>query len=130
MRRHLQVYGCLAAWLFATGCQWDLMQVIAWGRMFTGYAQTMSLTAATQETFSGEMCSLCKVVQKGKEQQEKSTPPTTELGKAKLLDTLLPSATVMPMAPTRRPLGVVLAPPGLVGRGRMPPPLPPPRAVA
>lgn len=130
MRRQFQVFGCLAAWLIAMGGQWDLVQVVAWSRMFAGYAQTMSLTAATQKTFSGQMCRLCQVAQKGKQAQEKNAPPATASGKVKPLDTLLPSAAVKALAPTRRAIGIVLAPRTLAGRDRVPPPLPPPRADA
>lgn len=112
------------------GGQWDLMQVVAWSRMFAGYAQTMSLTAATQKTFSGKMCRLCQVVQKGKQEQEKNAPPATNSGKVRTLDTLPPSASVNALAPTRRAIGTILAPRALAGRDRLPPPLPPPRAIA
>lgn len=68
----------------ATGSQWDLVQVVAWGRMFTGYSAEMSLTAAAKKTFSGELCTLCHVAQDGRKQQESggdTAPPGKQSGK-------------------------------------------------
>lgn len=127
MRRQACLVLTLAAWLLATGSHWDLMQTYAWGRMFVSYAQAMSLTAAAEETFSGEMCDLCKVVQKGKQEQRAPEVPST--ARVRLPDVAPPAAVASVVSPARLPIGIVPAPVPLTGRGRMAPPLPPPRAA-
>ena len=75
MPRAFQSWVVLIAWLLATGAQWDLLQVIAWGRMFAGYSETMRVSEAAKKTFGGEMCCLCKAVKKAKEQQRDLPSP-------------------------------------------------------
>jgi hypothetical protein len=128
MRRRFPVFLTLVAWLLATGSHWDLVQTYAWSRMFMGYAQAMSLTAAAEETFSGEMCDLCKAVQKGK--QEQSAPKVPATAKSRLPEAVPPSATAAIVSPAPLVIGLVSAPAEPAGRGRMAPPLPPPRAAA
>lgn len=131
MRQRLQIICCLFAWFIATGCQWDLAQLVAWGRMFAGYSQAMSLGAAARKTFSGEMCGLCKVVQAGKQEQEQSaSKPLPGKGDVKLLDACPVTAMAKVPPPIRRIVGLVASTPGSAGRERMPPPLPPPRVAA
>ena len=45
MRRQVSIVLVLAAWLLATGSQWDLAQTFAWGRMITTYSASMPLAA-------------------------------------------------------------------------------------
>jgi hypothetical protein len=68
VRRNLSVLCLLAAWLCANGVVLDLVQVYAWARMFTGYAQTVSIRQAAAETFDpGKPCAICKAVQKARD---------------------------------------------------------------
>jgi hypothetical protein len=112
----------------ATGSQWDLVQVIAWGRMFTGYSNEMSLTDAAKKTFSGELCSLCQVAQDGRKQQESggdTAPPAKSVGK--MID-LCPLTTTTPvLAPRNGNVGRIADFLVSDGRGRACPPNPPPR---
>lgn len=128
MRHRLQLGLVFFAWFMATGSQWDLVQVIAWGRMFTGYSTEMSLTAAAKKTFSGELCGLCQVAQDGRKQQESggdTAPPAKSAGK--MLD-LCPLSTSTPvLSPSRVTVGRLAAFAGSDGRGRTSPPSPPPR---
>jgi len=132
VRQRVQVVLCLFAWCIATGCQWDLAQLVAWGRMFKDYSQAMSLSAAAQKTFSGEMCPLCKAVQKGKQEQEQNAPKSTAPGKAdaKLLDACPLSTMASVLSPERKVVGTIIAQTPSVGRARTAPPVPPPRLVA
>ena len=41
----------LFAWICANGALLDVVQVFAWGKMFSGYAKSMSVSAALKETF-------------------------------------------------------------------------------
>lgn len=112
----------------ATGSQWDLVQVVAWGRMFTGYSTEMSLTAAAKKTFSGELCGLCQVAQDGRKQQESggdTAPPAKSAGKVLDLCPLTTSTSILP--PSRDTVGSLAAFTGSDGRGRASPPSPPPR---
>lgn len=129
MRQRLQFSVVVLAWFLATGCQWDVVQVVAWGRMFSGYSSAMSLSAAVQKTFSGEACELCQVARDGRAKQESdgdATLPATPKGK--LPDLCLLAVTTPVNAPCPGPTGLLaeVVPPG--SRERASPPLPPPRA--
>lgn len=116
----------LFTWLLATGAQWDVLQVVAWGRMFANNAQTMEISEAAKKTFSGEMCALCKAVKAAREQEQRQLPmPDAAKGKIVLIcqfsDCRIIAAPVA-FAPERAP------------HARLPdergdaPPVPPPRA--
>ena len=131
MRRRVEVVAVLFAWIFTTGVQWDVTQLFAWGRMFAGYAQDMTVTAAARKTFSGELCDLCRTVQRGREQQD-TTAPKPAAGKTvgKSIDLApLPVGTAV-FAAQPQPEGEVLPLPSPRGRSRAAPPSPPPRAQA
>lgn len=116
----------LTAWFIATGAQWDLVQTFGWVRMVANYSRTMPFAAAVQETFSGEMCGVCKAVQQAKQQETRSTLPGSE-PRSKIFMTF----QAVP--------GVVLAKPDTEdwpmrddARARLdrsPPPTPPPRVA-
>jgi hypothetical protein len=128
MRQRISLFLTLAAWLFATGSHWDLVQTYAWGRMFISYAQAMSLSAAAEETFSGQMCDLCKAVQKNK--REQSAPKFPASAKVRLPDAAPPAAVAKIVSPAPCVIGVIPALATCAGRGRNAPPLPPPRWTA
>src|SRR5471032_1474735 len=78
VRRQLSLLLTLAAWLLATGSQWDLVQTFAWGRMFVENTRTLPLLEAAQRTFSPEgRCPICAAVSAAKQQQENSAPLPT-----------------------------------------------------
>ena len=54
MRRKFAVLSLAFAWLCANGAIWDAAQVVAWAKMFAGYAQTLSVSAALEETFDAK----------------------------------------------------------------------------
>lgn len=86
MRRKISTACLLFAWLCANGAIWDVMQVFAWTKMFTGYAQNMAVAAALKETFDpNKPCELCTTVAKAKEQEQKQLPPQIERGADKLV---------------------------------------------
>lgn len=98
--------------------------------MFAGYSQEMSLTAAARKTFSGEMCDMCKAVQKGKQAQDNTGTTTPEVKFAgKLLDVCPLLVATQILSPVRAVESVIMAPPAITGEGRASPPVPPPRAV-
>ena len=55
------------------------MQLLAWGRMFAGYSETMTLSAALKETLDpSKPCEMCIGVAKAREVQNKHLPPVSE----------------------------------------------------
>jgi hypothetical protein len=86
--------------------------------------------AAAQKTFSGEMCDMCRAVQKGKQAQESNGAKTPEAKFAgKLIDLCPLSVAAKIVSPVRAVVGLVLVPQQISGEGRASPPSPPPRAV-
>ena len=130
MRRQVSVVLVLAAWLLATGSQWDLAQTFAWGRMITNYSSSMSLTQAVQKTFSGEMCSLCRAVQQAKQQQDTDNARTVA-GKVpgKILLVSVPANLIF-LCPAPSCAGLTAAVSAPLSAERAAPPSPPPRALA
>ncbi|MSU73129.1 MAG: hypothetical protein EXS43_12440 [Opitutus sp.] len=126
MRKKLSIVGLLVAWLCANGALLDVVQVFAWGRMFAGYAESMTVGAALSATFDpAKPCELCVSVAQTKDQQEKQAP--AELLRAKdhplVLACDLPAAIVFSAPNQEWPAGPALAPPGR----NDPVPVPPPR---
>ena len=128
MLQRLKIIAIVTAWFLATGSQWDLMQVVAWGRMFAGYSEEMTLSAAAKKTFSGEMCSLCHIVQDGRKQQESNSEKVPQ-GKiqGKALDLCPLSVATVVFTPHREQVGTIVAVLDYDGLGRASPPTPPPR---
>lgn len=128
MRRPLRPLLVLLVCLAATGVQWDMLQVFAWGRMIVGHAATMPLSAAVAKTFDGEMCSLCCVVARA--QRRESAPAHSAEAKvaAKPLLFFQLANVVVPDAARSLPWRQDLTTPS--GRDRAPPAAPPPRSAA
>ncbi len=115
----------------ATGSQWDVTQLVAWGRMFAGYSHEMTLTAAAEKTFSGEMCSLCRLAAKGRAAEADAGAMTVDAKSPGKLIELCPVATAARVtAPLRLEVGRVLPLAIPADRDRATPPSPPPRALA
>jgi hypothetical protein len=128
MRQRLQISALLLAWFMATGSQWDLVQVFAWGRMFAGYARVMSVESALRLTFKPDrMCSVCKMVKAAK-QQEEQTPaaPSKTLGKILLVFAPVPMVVIASVPSAQWPVGMKT----LCSAERGAPPNPPPRGLA
>ena len=126
MRRRLVIASLCFAWLCANGAIWDVVQVVAWTRMFAGYSESLSVGAALRETFDGRKpCALCRVVAKAKAAEQTPTPQQIEHSPGKITLALDSSAPfVLTKLPDHWPdLSPVIAP-----RRVEPVPLPPPRA--
>ncbi len=131
LRHRVQILLVLSAWFLATGSQWDVAQVFAWGRMFAGYSREMTVAAAVEKTFSGEMCAICRIVRKAKQEQDAKGAKTPEARTpGKVLDVCPLVASTRVFSPARQAIGIVPAQRMMAGRDRMAPPLPPPRFVA
>ena len=101
MRQRLAIILTFAAWLFATGSHWDLVQTFAWGKMFAAYSQTMSYADAVRMTFTAEnLCGVCEVVQDARHAtDENGQPAPAEAGTQKILLALHAPAPVALSAP-------------------------------
>ncbi|MGD1030917.1 MAG: hypothetical protein ABSA05_07210 [Opitutaceae bacterium] len=70
MLRCLQIPVLILLCVIAAGAQWDLVQVYAWGRMVADHSSTMPLQEAVTKTFDGEMCPICRMVAKARQQEQ------------------------------------------------------------
>ncbi len=88
MRRKTSIAFLLIAWLCANGSLWEVVQVVAWGKMFARYTQEFSVVNALARTFdASKPCALCKVAQKGHDAASASgqTPASTNTSEKVLL---------------------------------------------
>jgi hypothetical protein len=87
VRKTFAITCLLFAWLCANGALLDVVQVVAWGKMFSAYSKTMPVTAALRETFDPtKPCEMCIGVAAAKEDLgQKNVPLTTEQGSNKLV---------------------------------------------
>ena len=128
MRRRFAIFSLLIAWLLATGSQWDVVQVIAWGRMFTGYVRTMSVGQALEQTFDAEKpCALCCAVRNVQQQEKTNLPPEVRL-RDKLVLVFQPVPVLL--VATRESFAWQLHDRRPLSAGRAAPLVPPPRDVA
>ena len=83
MRRSASLAALLFAWLCATGMLWDVVQVLAWGRMFTAYAEKENVAAALNDTFdSRRPCALCQALNAARDTTRHESPAPTSPGRA------------------------------------------------
>lgn len=100
MRKPLPSLALLVAWLCANGALLDAVQVFAWAKMFTGYAEIMSVPTALEKTFDPtQRCEMCLGVAVARESSQGQLPQTVEHTTEKLLLAL------------HRPAKIVLTPP-------------------
>jgi len=81
VRRKLCI-GCLfLAWLCANGALWNVVQVVAWAKMFHDNAQVMPAGRALQVTFDGSApCRLCHISQTAQDAARDQLPQDAALG--------------------------------------------------
>jgi hypothetical protein len=96
LRRTLSISAILMAWLFANASACDVIQVVAWGRMFAGYTRTMNIGQSLRETFdSAKPCRLCIAAGKARAASAKhdsSSTASAARGLNKLVMSFQPSA--------------------------------------
>ncbi len=81
MRRKLSISCLLFAWLCANGALWNVVQVVAWGKMLHDYSLVMPLARAVQITFDGSApCDLCRLSQSAEETARQQLPHEAALG--------------------------------------------------
>ena len=126
MRRKISVICLLVAWLCANGVTWNVVQAVAWARMYRDNARLMPATEALKLTFSGEApCALCRLAETAKNTADQQLPPDAiGSGSEKFLLACTVPAPVIFVSPDSAWPGVA----DDVGRVRTDAvPLPPPR---
>ncbi len=127
MWRKFQISAVLLAWLLATGSQWDVAQVFAWGRMIASYSRTMPLSEAIRMTFApGNECSVCVAVDEARQQPDSATTPAAKV-LGKILLVFQPVPVIVIVVPEFSPWpsdGQIM-----LGASRASPPVPPPRVA-
>lgn len=101
VRRKFSIACLLTAWVCANGLVWNVVQVVAWARMFQQFSQVMPAAQALRVTFSGEApCALCKLSQTAHDTERKQLPPEAALGASdKLLLACDASAPIILLRP-------------------------------
>jgi hypothetical protein len=131
MRRYLALVVTLFAWLLATGSHWDVVQTVAWARMFAMNSQTMPLLDAAKKTFSPDgRCDLCKTVSRAKTHHEGTDEniPGTKAPEKEFLAITSPARVFL--APVRLHLGLLPPVTTLASAEPATPLLTPPRSLA
>ncbi len=102
MRRRVSIAALCLAWLSANGAIWDVVQVVAWAKMFHDYAQVMPAAQALQVTFDGSApCDLCHIAREAQDTAHEQLPRDEVLGGGteKLLLMAETAPTFVPAAP-------------------------------
>lgn len=91
------VHTCLfLSWIAANGLQWDVLQWVAWTKMFVGYTQQMSWSAAVEQTFDREKpCEMCRAITAAREserEQREREAVSQDPGSKVLLACQIPAA--------------------------------------
>lgn len=125
MKKRLPSIALIFAWLCANGALLDAVQVLAWGKMFAGYAESSSVMEALSRTFDpAKPCSLCVKVKAARAVAKQQLPAAVEASSEKLLLALHRPAVIVSPAP-RDAWPRVLSGPLIVRHE--PVPVPPPR---
>lgn len=81
VRRHVSILALCLAWLCANGAIWNVVQVVAWARMFHEFSQVMPAAQALEVTFNGSApCDLCKITEQARENERQQLPQEAALG--------------------------------------------------
>ncbi len=76
MRRTLSILSLSIAWLCANGSLWNVMQLVAWAKMFHDYSQIMPAVPALSLTFDlSKPCEICTMIQHGRDATRDTQSP-------------------------------------------------------
>ncbi|HTB80044.1 MAG TPA: hypothetical protein VK717_04075 [Opitutaceae bacterium] len=100
VRRTFSITCLLLAWVCANGAIWDVVQMVAWTRMFAEHARALPVGEALRETFDpAKPCAICLAVAKAKDVENKQAPQQTERSAEKLLLACQPAEKILLVAP-------------------------------
>lgn len=75
MRRIVGITMMFLAMFSIAGGHWAVLQTVAWAQMLRDYSQESGFATAVTQTFSGERpCTMCKSIEKNRQQEEKAPP--------------------------------------------------------
>jgi hypothetical protein len=81
VRRKLSLACLFLAWLCANGAVWNVVQVVAWARMYHDFSRVMPATSALAMTFDGSApCRLCHISQTAQDAERQQLPGDAALG--------------------------------------------------
>jgi hypothetical protein len=127
MARRLAPACLLLAWLCASGAMLDVAQVVAWSRMFAGYARSECVLSAARDTFDPERpCALCRAVSKAREASSGRGQAAPDAGARKMVMVFQAVETLVAPAPGTAWTETQEAPPKAMWAEV---PLPPPRTA-
>lgn len=131
MSRQFTLVLTLAAWLLATGSQWDLVQTYGWGRMIVAYSRVMPLRQAVAKTFTGEeLCGVCLAVHAAKQAQDAKGAKVPGTKAPEKIFVVNPARVRVFASPAAQCVGLVSDWPALASADLSAPPGPPPRQFA
>lgn len=85
LNRRLPIIALLLAWVCANGALLDAAQVLAWGKMFRGYAAVLPVGEALAKTFDpANSCRLCVRVAAARRAAREQLPTAVEFSAEKL----------------------------------------------
>jgi hypothetical protein len=80
LRKNISIFCLVIAWLCANGAVWNVVQVVAWSKMYLDYARVLPARIALSKTFDpSKPCELCKVVRHAEESARGQLPRDAEL---------------------------------------------------
>lgn len=110
MRKKFAIFSLLLAWLCANGALLDGVQVVAWAKMFTGYAQVMPVAEALRTTFDpNRPCNMCLGVAAAKETAKQQLPADVDRAAEKIQLALPAPAALVFVCPSRAEWPAALA---------------------
>ena len=81
MRRRFSILALILAWFCANGAVWNVVQLVAWAKMFHDNSQVMSPAKALDVTFNGSKpCELCHFSQAAQKTEREQRPRDADLG--------------------------------------------------
>ena len=99
VRRKLSLTCLLLAWLCANGAVWNVVQVVAWVKMYHAYAQIMPAAQALKVTLDGSApCELCVISEHGRDQAREQQSPAALASTDKLILACQVAATPLVVA--------------------------------
>lgn len=100
LNRRLPIIALLLAWVCANGALLDAAQVLAWAKMFRGYAAVMPAGEALAKTFDpANSCRLCVRVAAARRAAREQLPAAIELSAEKLILAVHRAAVFTPRPP-------------------------------
>ncbi len=127
LRHRVSIFALCLAWLCANGAVWNVVQVVAWAKMFHDYSQVMPVAQALKITFDGSApCDVCKITEGARDNERQNLPEGAALGASDKLLLAFQATTPIVLAAADPSWPGLVSEAGLIRPGSVP--VPPPRA--